>query len=375
MQADDANPKQTPQSGRRALIVKFGAIGDVIMAIPAAHALYAQGFAIDWVCGPVVQSVLRFYPWIDTIVADDASILKGSAIEKLKALLDLWRRLAGRRYDLVATLYYDARYRLLAWPVRAERRLMLSHTERQTRLLPGRHHTDEYARILLGRPDQATPLPLAPVRPEHLPPSPLPRTACSRVVLAPAGARNLMNDDKLRRWPPELYVALAALLLAAGNEVVLIGGPDDAWVRPLFAALAVTDCLGQHRLGETLALLDEADVLVTHDTGPLHLGGITRVGIVSLFGPTDPRGRLPQRPGALAIWGGEGFACRPCYDAHSFAPCPDPACLRQITPAMVAAEVATMLAERTAGRLGAPRVVVPGSTVGAGRLVQLEVGK
>jgi len=39
---------------RRILIVKFGAIGDVIMAIPAVRALYEQGAEIDWVCGQAV---------------------------------------------------------------------------------------------------------------------------------------------------------------------------------------------------------------------------------------------------------------------------------------------------------------------------------
>ena len=92
-------------------------------------------------------------------------------------------------------------------------------------------------------------------------------------------------------------------------------------------------------------------VLVTHDTGPLHLGGLTRVGIVTLFGPVDPHGRLPQRAGALALWGGEDFACRPCYDGRSFAACPQNDCIRQYTPMMVAEEVTAMLAERARGYL------------------------
>jgi heptosyltransferase-2 len=96
-------------------------------------------------------------------------------------------------------------------------------------------------------------------------------------------------------------------------------------------------------------------VLVTHDTGPLHLAGITRACVVSIFGPTDPHGRLPQRPGTVALWGGEGFACRPCYDAHSFAPCPANDCMAEVTPAMVLAEIETLFAEpQTAARVKAP---------------------
>jgi heptosyltransferase-2 len=349
---------------RRALIVKFGAIGDVIMAIPAAHELHRAGHQIDWVCGSAVAPILGLYPWIKPIVADDRALVQGSGAAKLQALAALWRNLAGRQYDLAATLYYDPRYRLMTLPVRADRRILLSHTDRRFRLLPGRHHTDEYARILLGLPDAVRPVALAPIPTPNLPPSPLaPVPGRSRVVLAPAGARNMLRDDQLRRWPPELYVELARRLLEQGTDIVLIGGPDDAWVRPYFADLPVTDRIGTLSLPETLALLDAADVLVTHDTGPLHLAGITRVGIVSIFGPTDPRGRLPQRPGTVALWGGEGFACRPCYDGRDFAACPSNDCMRQVTPALAAAEVARLLAERSHGKLGSPRVATPTSTV------------
>ena len=141
----------------------------------------------------------------------------------------------------------------------------------------------------------------------------------------------------------DLYVELAAALLQRGHEVVLAGGPDDAWASPLFGHLPVTDVIGKHSLVETVALLDSADVTVTHDTGPLHLAGITRSAVVAIFGPTDPRGRLPQRANCVALWGGEGFACRPCYDGRDFAPCDHNGCVRQITAAMVFHEIETLL--------------------------------
>jgi heptosyltransferase-2 len=341
----------------RVLLLKFGAIGDVIMAIPAAHQLHLQGYEVDWVCGEAVLPILQLYPWIHVIAIDERALLKGSAPAKLKVLLDLWKRLAGRRYELAATLYYDARYRFLTAPIRAERKIQLSHTERNLRLIPGRHHTDEFARILLSWPDQVRPQPLAPVAPPVLPASPLVRTEKMRVILAPAGAKNMMADDVLRRWQPENYVALTHLLLAGNVEVVLIGGPGDAWIQPLFNINGVTDLIGKLTLPQTLALLDEGDVLVTHDTGPLHLAGITRAGIVSIFGPTDPHGRLPQRPGAVAVWGGEGFACRPCYDAHSFAPCPSNDCMAEVTPSFVMVLVMELLNDRSKP----PRIVTPPS--------------
>jgi heptosyltransferase-2 len=143
---------------------------------------------------------------------------------------------------------------------------------------------------------------------------------------------------------------------------VLAGGPDDAWTSPSFAALGVTDLIGKLSLVETLSLLHSAAVTVTHDTGPLHLAGITRSGLVTIFGPTDPHGRLPQRAGCVALWGGEGFACRPCYDGRDYAPCSHNGCVRQVTPQMVADEVEGLLAAAREGRTVPPRVVAPEST-------------
>lgn len=350
------------------LIVKFGAIGDVVMALPGVRALYEQGGSdrnqIDWICGPVVAPLLSCYPWIRTIVVDDRAILRGSTTERLRELMRLWWTIGRAKYQLCATLYYDSRYRIVTMPIRAERKLMLSKTDRAGMLLAGRHHTDEYARILLGLSDGERPVGLAPVPPEKLPLSPLARIEERlRVVLVPAGAKNMMRDDALRRWPIESYVQLASMLLERGFDVVLAGGPSDTWAISAFAGLAVTDLIGRITVPEMLSLLDDSDVMVTHDTGPLHMAGITKVGIVSIFGPTDPRGRLPQRRNTVALWGGEGFACRPCYDGRDYAPCLHNGCMSQVSVEMVVREVEAVIDQRRSGRSMPPRIIAPLSTV------------
>jgi len=367
-------PNATPNP--RLLLIKLGAIGDVIMAVPAAYTMHRAGYRIDWVCGHAVAPILQLYPWIDVIAVDETKLLHSGKLASLRALLSLWRTLAGRRYDLCATLYYDSRYKLLALPVRARRKLILSHTNRATRLLPGRHHTDEYARILAGRPngeiDGESPTQLPPVPVPGLPPNPLPRTSNKpRIVLVPAAARNLLRDDALRRWPIENYVELARLLLARGCEVILAGGPEDAWASAAFSALPITDQIARLSLLETLALLNSAAVTVTHDTGPLHMAGITGTAIVTIFGPTDPRGRLPQRANTVALWGGEGFACRPCYDGRNYAPCLNNGCIQQITPTMALGEVETLLTALRENRPLLPRIRTPKHTQ-VGGFVSLE---
>jgi heptosyltransferase II len=348
---------------KRALIVKLGAIGDVVMTIPAAYAMHQQGYVVDWLCSELVAPVLRLYPWINVLAADERALLRASKASQMLAVVALWQRLAGRSYEVCATLYYDGRYRLLTLPVRAKRRLMLSQSDRRYRLLEGRHHTDEYARILLGRGDSETPHQLAPLHVAGLPAPPLARDSQrQRVVIAPAGARNALRDDALRRWPVDSYVGLAEELVRRGIEVVLAGGPDDAWASPAFTKSGVRDLIGTLSLVETLALMESAEVTVTHDTGPLHMAGITSSAVVTIFGPTDPHGRLPQRENCVALWGGEGFACRPCYDGRNFAPCTNNGCVQQVTVEMVLSHVEGMLEARRSGKALPPRVVLPEHT-------------
>ena len=356
---------------RRVLIVKLGAIGDVVMAIPAAYAMHREGYAVDWLCGHTVAPILELYPWINVIRVDERPLLKGSWTQRLRAVLATRRMLRGRSYELCATLYYDKRYELLTRSVRAKRRLRLNAGDRATALLPGRHHTDEFARILMGRQDGERPQQLAPIAVPGVAGVLVPAAQGARVVLVPAGARNLLRDDALRRWPVEAYAELAALLMQRGIGVVLVGGPEDEWASAAFAEVGVTDLIGKLSLVETVALLDSVDVTVTHDTGPLHLAGITSCGIVAIFGPTDPRGRLPQRENSIALWGGEGFACRPCYDGRDYAPCTHNGCVRQVTPAMVLAQVERLLAARRASERLPPQVIVPEHTAVEG-LVGIE---
>ena len=367
-----SDPSRLP-STKRLLLVKLGAIGDVIMAIPAAKVMRDQGFTIDWVTSDLVAPVLGLYPWINVLPVNEEHLLRGKLVQQGGGLLRLWRCLRERvqrfgLYDTVAILYYDNRYRLLALPIRANRKVSLSRTNRNGALLPGRHHTDEYARILSGRRDGETPMQLSPIPISVLPlPQRFKPSGRPRIVIVPAGARNVLRDDALRRWPIQHYVALAGSLLGQGCEIVLAGGPDDGWATQHFATLASTaapgsfaDRIGFTSLVETLSLLESAAVTVTHDTGPLHLAGLTSTAIVTVFGPTDPHGRLPQRANAVALWGGSGFACRPCYDGREYAPCTRNGCMNQVTPAMVLEQVNIMLHVRSEGRALPPRVLAPG---------------
>ncbi len=338
----------------------MGAIGDVVMTLPAVRALHEQGMEIHWVCGKAAEPLLACYPWIRLLPANDKAILVGTPFERARGLAELWRKLAFRSYDLCATLNYDWRYRLLAFPVRARRKLALRRGSRGASTLPGRSLTNEFARLLLGREDGYSDEGLEPLRPDCLPPSPLPeKTAARRIAIVPAGAANFHLQLTLRRWPIESYVALAQALRSRNWEVVLLGGPEDTWVRPYFQDMEVMDCLGTLSIPEVVSVYDTCDAVISHDTGPMHLAGMSRACLLAIFGPTNPGIYLPRRPDVIGIWGGQNLACRPCHDGHSFAPCKSAVCMRQVSLDLVLHELDALLEARSQGRPEPWRVVCP----------------
>lgn len=345
---------------KRALILKMGAIGDVAMTIPVAAKLREEGFEIHWICGKVVRPLLECYPWITLIEADEKTIMVGKISQRIHNIIKLWSKVGGRHYNLCAVLNYDWRYRALMVPVRADRKLALMRNARSQSPVPGRSCTDEFARLLLGKEDKCNESSLGPMAPERLPPSPLPPArAPRRVALVPGGASNFHLQLILRRWPVSLYANLAGKLQQRGWEVVLLGAPEDEWVRPYFSNLPVLDCIGKLSIPEVISVCNECDAVVSHDTGPMHLAGMSRACLVAIFGPTNPGHFLPRRPGVVGIWGGQGFACRPCHDGRTFAPCELAGCMNQVSPDLVLQQLDWLLNLRTRGNDQPWKLVFP----------------
>ncbi len=331
----------------RILIVKLGAVGDVVMASTALIPLRQQheDAHITWLVGDRIAPLLRRFEEIDEVLEVDAQrLLAGSKAARIGALSRVLLSLAGRSFDLVVTAHPDWRYRTLTSSVRAGSRRWLSHGLGRRRFLPGRHHCDEYVRLFTGLDGPNAPLPVFPEVAAELPSRLADRLSSARgpfAVLSPGGARNLLRSDALRRWPVQHYAELARQLLADGVDCALVGDSNDDWTREHFEGLGVIDLIGETDLTELLAVCRAASVVVTHDSGVLHIGRLAGTPQVALFGPTMPLRVGPQQrhlrssgrvaPRAISIWGGEALACRPCYDGRDYASCQDNLCLREIS--------------------------------------------
>jgi heptosyltransferase II len=333
------------------LIVRIGAIGDVVMALAAVEAARTldPDTRVTWLCGELVRPLLEQVGTVDEIIAvDDRALLKGGARERTRAIGRAWRTLGGRRFDLVVTAHADPRYRVLSATVRAGTRRSLRSSGARPAPIAGRYEGDEYARLVHGidgpdAPPARLPDVAFPPADRLLPPD------GPTVMIAPGGAKNVLRDDGLRRWPVESYARVAADLAARGLRVVVSGGPGDEWVRPHFAGLPVVDLVGKTDLIALAAAIQACDLLITHDSGPMHLAFLARTPALALFGPTRPTERLPHGAKVRALWGGDHLACRPCYDGRGYAPCPNNVCIQSIAPADVVAAAVDLLSAPRAG--------------------------
>ena len=136
------------------------------------------------------------------------------------------------------------------------------------------------------------------------------------VVFAPGASKNT------KKWTVEGFGNLAKLLREKyGKRIALIGGAGDHEICESINSISQGSCVnlaGKLSLKESGALLSEADLLVTNDSGPFHISrGVKKKAFV-IFGPTDPKMFEYDQYGVL-IYRGE--PCSPC-SLHGDEVCP-----------------------------------------------------
>ncbi len=149
-----------------------------------------------------------------------------------------------------------------------------------------------------------------------------------------------------KRWPAEHFAALVCSLEREHPDArfVVVGGGDEAPLgEKISAALPekVLNLCGLTSLPEMVELLRLADLLVTNDTGPMHVAAALGKPVVALFGPTEARrtGPYGQLDNVLRI----PLPCAPCMTAKCSYSKPQE-CLRGLSPELVFQKVRAVLA-------------------------------
>lgn len=327
----------------KALIVKIGAIGDVVMSLGMSLHIREQypDAHITWVCGKAVAPIIERTESADEIIAvNENKLLAGNLLQKLAELAKIWHILFLRRFDAVYIAHQDYRYKLIALSVIAKQKKIL-------KIIPGRYHGDEYIRLISSINDNSMlryDVPKVDCECSEVLLDQLPNSSQKHIIaIAPGGAKNTLRDDSLRRWPIENYVLLTKELLKNNYSVVLTGAPSDRWVLAYFEGLPVVDCVGKTSILGLVSLYQKCDLVITHDSGPLHLAKLVKVKLLALFGPTIPFEKITLDGNTEVIWQSEILPCCPCYDGKDYVECTNNLCLKSITIQMVLARVRALL--------------------------------
>ncbi len=310
------------------LVVRLGALGDIIHAVPAAAALRAAfpDARIDWVVDAKHRAIVDLITVVDRTIALERSTLAGWA--------DVARRMRQSKYDAAIDLQGLLKSAVLArasgaprvlgfsiWHLREKTaRPFYSETEKDTggvepdrggvRLQPDQgvrlqqdpiHVIYKNLRLLrtLGVDDDRVVFPLAEVGSDAL----------REIRAEPDGDRPfaLINPGAAwpnKRWPPDRYGEVAAFLSEVRHlrSVVLWGPGEEALAHAVADASSGSARVAPPTaLSDLLALSRAASLMVSGDTGPLHVAAAAGTPVVAVFGPTDPARNGPWAPDDVTV--------------------------------------------------------------------------
>lgn len=305
-------------------------MGDIVLTTPLIRAL-AERFPeaeLHYLTRPTYRSLLEYHPLLTEVHTWPPS----QTLQALRweGILDLQKNL--RTLPLRWRLSYK---KYATFPKENWRKWWMV---RRGRPQPLRHIVLRYAEALRTwgiAPEQMGPLEV------HIPAHIQQKVSAELSALPrPWLAVGLGGTYGTKKWPISYF---QELLQKLGWPVVLLGGAAErAEAEAIAQALPQPTLLtaGRYSLLETAAVIAQATLLLTHDTGTAHLGAAFQVPTIVLWGNTVPElGMSPWQTISLAIEA-QNLPCRPCSKL-GFARCPKGHhdCMRSLTPDFVLARL------------------------------------
>lgn len=323
---------QRPRTGprnQRILVVTTTALGDTLWATPALASLRSS-FPRSYIAlltSPLGEQVLRYNPAIDRIY-----ILREPLLSRF---FSLWRTLYREQFDTVIVLHASQRLTLpLCALLGAETIIGTPGINKGldsllTDPVPPKYQHEIVRRLELveragaKRTTEMLSFFLQPKERLHLlKPKPL-------IALHPG------SKDTFKRWPAEHFIAVGQQLQKLGLQILVTGTKEEI---PLMEHIAsqIPDARAADPhlpLRAFAALLEQVDLLISNDTGPVHLACALQKPVIALYAPLDPLLCGPHKaPQATAI--AKRTTCQPCLKRR----CLRPFCLLQIGPEEVVVE-------------------------------------
>jgi heptosyltransferase I len=286
-------------------VIMLSALGDAVHVLPVMNALKRAwpSTRITWVVQPVPWLLVRDHPAVDRFVV----FQRRKGLGAWRAFRDAAQQLRARRFDLLLGLQVYAKAGVLTALTKADVKLGFDRarardlnwlvTNERIRPHPVQHVQDQYFEFIrhLGVDPEPVEWRIPIYDDERTAQRAffdgLDRPACGIVVGTSKAQKN---------WAPERYARLLeALESDLGMRPVLMGGPSAVERRMADQILAGTRARVIDMLGDDIRrlvwLLDGAPLVISPDTGPLHLARALDTPVVGLYGYTNPKRYGPYR--------------------------------------------------------------------------------
>lgn len=336
----------------KVLIIKLSSIGDVIHTLPALDAL-RKGFRksgvkarIDWLVEEAASGILKGHPLIDDVI-----IVRRGWGGHLRENLKTAGFLASRRYDLVMDFQGLLKSGVWVWLSKGKKRMGFSNSRELSHLFlneklpaydPEKHAVDRYLDLAraAGGIVEGVSFNIDISRSKDA----LKKKLEAKGVEGPFFALVTRARWATKLWSDELFIALSKRIAGqTGFTPVLAGGAGDKAaledMRKAIGGKAVS-LSGETDLLELAALFSLSSLVVTVDSGPMHLAAAAGAKVVALFGPTAPWRTGPYGKGHVIVR--KGLECSPCFKKK----CVDAKCMALITVDEVMEGVGKLLQER-----------------------------
>jgi heptosyltransferase-2 len=305
---EKATMKKPVETASRILIIKPGAIGDLLQLTPVIRALKRRfpGCVVDVIVGSTITAQLfRHNPDVREAIVFD----KRGEHRSFRSILKIWQRLRRTGYDLVLNFQRsNLKMWLLATAVFPCRVLVYHKSRRPVHAVL--NYMETLAPLDISTSDVRLELTPGPEDRAFAAACLVPLTAGKPIIAVNPGASHPVN-----RWPERHFSALADMLSERlSARVVIIGGGEDVALAAKISAESrsrPTVLAGKASLLQTAAILEKCTVLVTGDTGPLHMATAVGTRVVALFGAADPGRTGPLGPEHRVIQA-EDVNCVPC---------------------------------------------------------------
>lgn len=345
------NALSDPPPADRILVIRLGAVGDVVRTLPAASALRAAypDARLAWLVEPASASVLEAQPWLDEVIVFPRPALRADlgrwrADRVLRRCAAFTRELRAHRFDLVLDFHSILKSGVLSWLTRAPRRVGYArpYARELSWLIAGERaelHPRKASRFernaalvhYLGVFEGGDDRPLTVDADAEL------RFARELGEGAPPVAIHPGTSDSTphKRWTAEGYAEVArALRDELGRRSIVTVGParhDRAFASAVVERSAGAAALAPATatLGDLAALFARCGLYLGSDTGPMHVASLVGTPVLQLLGPTDPIenqpwARTPSRTVRVQV------GCNPCRRG-----CAAATCMAVIRPAAV----------------------------------------